>query len=71
MRLDLAFENPLPERVEADAVDEFSRALDVPNGEIGILADFERAGLIENAQRPRCFAGDACDAFLDRHAEEH
>ena len=41
------------ERVEAHAVDEFGRALDVPDGEVGRFAGFQSAGLSKQSQRTR------------------
>ena len=57
-------------RVEAHAVDELGRPLDVPDGEVRGLARLQRPGLAEQAQRPRGFARDAGEALVDRHAEQ-
>ena len=65
-----ALEDAGMERVEADAVDELGRTFDIPDGEIGRLAGFQRAGLGKQAERAGRLAGGAGDAFLDRQAEE-
>lgn len=58
------------ERVEADPVDEFGRALDVPDREIAGFSDLDRPGLIEPSERPGGVAGDGDHALLDGHAEQ-
>ena len=43
--------------IEADAVDQFGRSFDVPDGEIAALVQLERANLVEPAERPCGFDG--------------
>jgi hypothetical protein len=58
------------QRVEADAVDEFRRALDVPDREVARFSRFERADLAKTAERARRLAGRSGEAFLDGEAEQ-
>ena len=54
--------HPRVQRIEADAIDQLGRPLDVPDREVAPLAGFERADLVEPAERARRLARDAGEA---------
>lgn len=56
--------------VEAHAVDEVGRRLDVPHGQIAVQADGEPADPILATECACGFTGEAGDAFLHGHAEQ-
>ena len=57
------------QRVEAHAVNQFRRAIDVPDGEIAAFAEFQRADIAT----PYCACrmnGDGGEAFLDGQTKQ-
>ena len=56
-------------RVEADAVDELGEAFDIPDGEVGGLADFERSRLAKKAKCAGALAGGTGDALAEAWSE--
>ena len=56
--------------VEAHAVDQVGRGLDVPDRQVAIHAGLQAPQALMAAQRPRGFAGEAGDAFVHGHAEQ-
>ena len=56
--------------IEANAVHQLGRSLDVPDGKVAPLARLERADLSESTERPRRFAGNTGDDLVDREPEQ-
>src|ERR1700676_602228 len=59
----------LDSRIEAEAVGELRGLVDVPDNEVGLLAGFERAETVGEAEGAGGVAGDAGERLLGRHAE--
>src|ERR1700745_3216646 len=53
-----------------DAIDELGWTLDVPDREVAVLAGFETADAVEQAESPGGFTRDAGDAFVDGEPEQ-
>ena len=62
--------NALVQRIETEAVDKFGGFADRPDGEVGVLASFQRAYAVELAERPGSLAGNPGDALLDGHRKQ-
>ena len=57
------------ERIEAHAINKFSRPLDIPDGEVGPFTGFQRAGFALQSECAGGFAGDAGDVFVVSSSE--
>ena len=58
------------QRIEADPVDEFGGAIDIPDREIAPFAGLERTSFAEDTQRARTFPRHAGEAFGNGHPEQ-
>ena len=56
------------QRIEADAIDQLGRTLDIPDREIAISTGFERADIV-TAKRTGRVARDAQEAFIHGESE--
>ena len=58
------------QRIEPHAVDQLGRPLDVPDGEVAALAGFQRADVVEPAERARRLARHAGKDLVDGQPEQ-
>lgn len=66
----MATPNSCVERIEPHVVNELRRAIYVPDGEITVLANFERADALALPKRACSGPRDAHNAFLHCHAKQ-